>query len=309
MSFEVKQGLFQLEFTDSHAILGVPLNAEFNDIRKRYTRIARRLHPDTCPFDDPKQKELAKQLLAKLVSPAYNRFSKENERKEYALLLKTIGDRAIKERQKLQLQSQAAQQILKAPDYQTTYSNLLDQLSKKQFETPNETLGVIGEISELNLAYLLRSSQRGARPVTQPKVSSAPSGSAPSSTSKTSEAAPKTARPKADSFVDQACRRAEQLIASQAYSQAVLELKDAAKREPNNSRCHALLGSAYFKQGQPKLANPHIKRALTLDPQQAEALEIKKQLDKLSGSTAKSKSSSKSSEGGLFGGLFGGKKK
>jgi len=50
MSFEMTKGLFKYDFTDQHAILGVPLDAEYNDIRKRYMKIARRLHSDTCSF-------------------------------------------------------------------------------------------------------------------------------------------------------------------------------------------------------------------------------------------------------------------
>ncbi|MGL5079957.1 MAG: J domain-containing protein [Microcoleaceae cyanobacterium] len=309
MSFEVKQGLFQLGFTDSHAILGVPLNVEFNEIRKRYTRIARRLHPDTCPFKDPAEKELAKQVLAKLVSPAYNRFSKEDERKEYALLLKTIGDRVIKERQTLQIQSETAKQLVKAPDYQNTYEALLQQLAQKQFDSPSQVVAIIGEISELNLAYLLRSSRTGGVSMAQPQAKSAASSSASTATS-TATATATSSRPPKDSFVDQACRRAEQLIATQDYTQALSELKEAVRREPDNSRCHALLGLAYLKHNQPKMASPHIKRALTLDPSQPQALEVQKQLDKAgASSTGAKKSQQKSSEGGLFGGLFGGKKK
>ncbi|NJK40020.1 MAG: DnaJ domain-containing protein [Oscillatoriales cyanobacterium RM2_1_1] len=314
MSFEVKQGLFQLGFTDSHAILGVPLNAEFNEIRKRYTRIARRLHPDTCPLQDPGERELAKQLLAKLVSPAYNRFSKESERKEYALLLKTIGDRAVKERQNLQIQSETAKQLVRAQDYQKTYETLVQQLAQKQFDTPSQVLAVTGEISQLNLAYLLRSSRGGAASMAQAQskpASSAPAATTPAAT--TSAATTPSARPPKESFVDQACRRAEQLITTQNYSQAALELKDAIKREPENSRCHGLLGLAYLRQNQPKMASPHIKRALSLDPQQPQALEVKKELDKLAGSSSSKatgkKTQPKSSNGGLFGGLFGGKKK
>ncbi|TAF42574.1 MAG: molecular chaperone DnaJ, partial [Oscillatoriales cyanobacterium] len=52
MSFEMTKGLFKFDFTDQHAILGVPLDAEFNDIRKRYMKIVRRLHSDTCPFEN-----------------------------------------------------------------------------------------------------------------------------------------------------------------------------------------------------------------------------------------------------------------
>lgn len=300
--FEIKQGLFQFDVTDNHAILGVSMEADFEDIRKRYMRVARRLHPDTCPFQNPADQELAKQLLAKLVSPAYNQFSKENERKEYVLLLKTMGDRAVKEQRTIQWQTEAAQQLIKAHEYQKSYESALENLSKQQFESPQKVIEVIGQISELNLAYLLRKTQRGGVGLPSSVVQETP--------------APTPPPPKKDSFVEQACRRAEQLVGSQNYAGAILELKDALKREPDNSQCHGLLGLVYLKQNQPKLATPHVNRALQLNPKQPEALEAKKQLEKAtSQATPKAKASkpaankSENSGGGLFGGLFGGKKK
>lgn len=304
--FEIKQGLFQFDVNDNHAILGVSMEADFEEIRKRYMRVARRLHPDTCPFQDPGDQELAKQLLAKLVSPAYNQFSKENERKEYVLLLKTMGDRAVKEQRTIQWQTEAAKQLIQAHDYQNAYETALKELSKKQYESPQEAIEITGQISELNLAYLLRKNQKGG-------VATPVSGSGGTS-NVTPPPPPPT--PKKDSFVEQACRRAEQLMGTQNYAGAISELRDAIKREPDNSQCHGLLALVYLKQNQPTVANQHINRALQLNPKQPEALEAKKQLEKAtSQATPKAKASqpatnkSEKSGGGLFGGLFGGKKK
>ncbi|MEL7038433.1 MAG: DnaJ domain-containing protein [Cyanobacteria bacterium J06592_8] len=298
MSFEVKQGLFQLGFTDSHAILGVPLNADFAAIRKRYMRVARRLHPDTCPFKTPEEKEFAKQLLAKLVSPAYNRFSKESERKEYELLLKTIGERVAKEQQTLSLNSDIARQLSSAANYQQTYETLLEQLAKKQFESPQQVLENIGEISELNQVYLLRNASKSRSTVPTPAPAPAPQPQAETK-------APAPPPSKQDAAINQACSRAEKLMEIKNYAQAISELKDAIKKQPNSSRCYGLLGVAYLGQKQPKLAAPYVKRALQLDPKQPQALEAKKQIDK---ATSKAKQS-QDKGGGLFGGLFGGKKK
>jgi tetratricopeptide (TPR) repeat protein len=96
-------------------------------------------------------------------------------------------------------------------------------------------------------------------------------------------------------------------MAIQNYAQAILELKDAIRQEPENSRCHGLLGLAYLGQNQPKLATPHVKRALQLDPKQPQALEAKKQLEKAA--PPKGKPPQQKPGGGLFGGLFGGGKK
>ena len=43
--FTFTHGLFKFDYTDYHAILGVSLDAEFAEVRKRYMRLARRLHP------------------------------------------------------------------------------------------------------------------------------------------------------------------------------------------------------------------------------------------------------------------------
>jgi len=302
MSFEINQGLFQFGLTDNHAILGVRPDADFNTIRKRYMRIARRLHPDTCPFDDPQEKELGKQLLAKLVSPAYNQFSKENERREYELLLKTMGDRVVKEQHTVQLHGEAAAQLRTAGNFQQLYDTLLQERVEQEYESPEKALERIGEISELNLVYLLRSRQGSAPPPPPPAKKSEP-------------AKPPTPQPKV-SFVDKACDRAAALAETKNYAKAISELRDAVKREPNHPRCHGLLGSTYLKQNQPKLASLHIKKALQLDPAQPEATAAKKELDKMGGTSAgKGKASSKGGKksdkggGGLFGGLFGGGKK
>ncbi len=73
------------------------------------------------------------------------------------------------------------------------------------------------------------------------------------------------------------------------------------------------MGLVYVKQNQPKLATPHINRALQIDPKQPQALEAKKELEKSTppaGTKSKTgQQTAKKSGGGLFGGLFGGKKK
>ncbi|NET50396.1 MAG: J domain-containing protein, partial [Merismopedia sp. SIO2A8] len=46
MALKIDRGLFNTDFTDHHAVLGVPIDASSKDVRKRYLRIARRLHPD-----------------------------------------------------------------------------------------------------------------------------------------------------------------------------------------------------------------------------------------------------------------------
>ncbi|MGL5060716.1 MAG: J domain-containing protein [Microcoleus sp.] len=317
MSFEATKGLFKFDFTDQHAILGVPLDAEFNDIRKRYMKIVRRLHSDTCPFEDPADKDWANQFLSKVVNPAYNKFSKDSDRKEYSLLLTAIVKRIAKEQPKMQVESDAAKQLASAQDLQAAYTTAVNKLADKQYESKEQALEAIGQISELNMVYLLRKEQRGgaAISVQQPAVAkpaagagAAPAGAAPAAgAAKPATPPPPPPTPKTlDSVAAESCRRAQGFMDSKNYAKATLELKEALKREPKNSKAHAMLAMCYFQQNQATMAKIEVQKALASDPQEPIALEVKKKLEH-SAAAAKGKKDEK--PGGFFGGLFGGGKK
>ena len=312
MSFQINRGLFRLDFIDNHAILGVPVNAEFNEIRKRYLKIARRLHPDSCKADTEEEKLLAKDIFAKLVSPAYTKFSNEHERAEYSVLLGLMGKRCLQDKSKIQLQSDGAKQLSQANDFEKLYKTFLSNLAGDQYQSLSQTLDIIAQISELNMVYLMRQESKGG--ISLPS-SSAPPAPPPTnrppatSASPTPTAGPKPTPPppppptasKTDSRLDGYYRRAEEWMSKNNLAQAILELRDALKIDPNSSRCHALLGMVYLKQKQVTMAKVHITKALQLNPQEQVALDAKKKLDKPA-STGKPKQSG----GGMFGGLFGG---
>jgi curved DNA-binding protein CbpA len=331
MSFQITKGLFKFDFTDQHAILGVPVDAEFNDIRKRYMKIARRLHSDTCPFESQAEKNQANEFLSKVVNPAYNKFSKESERKEYSLLLSAIAKRTVKEQKHLQIEGAAAKKLLTANDYQEAYKKALTELAENQYESIANTLEIIAQISELNMVYLLRKELKGSA-ASQPQPAAAPAGkpaAAPAATSAGKPAAASAGKPAAapaadkpadkpaaapppktqDAFVEQACRRVEGLISNKNYAKAILELKEALKRDPKHSKGHALLGLCYLEQKQATMAKIESKKALELNPQEPTALEASKKLEQSTAQTAKTKAAAEKPSffGGLFGG--GGKKK
>src|SRR6476469_6433135 len=166
MSFEMTKGLFKYDFTDQHEILGIHLDAEFNDIRKRYMKIARRLHSDTCSFESQADKDWANQFLSKVVNPAYNKFSKERDRKEYNLLLAAIGKRVVKEQAKMQIESAAAKQLATAQNWEEAYKTAVSKLALKQYESVKETQEAIAQISELNMVRVLRKERLGGGAVT-----------------------------------------------------------------------------------------------------------------------------------------------
>ncbi len=325
MSFQITKGLFKFDFTDQHAILGVPVDAEFNDIRKRYMKIARRLHSDTCPFESQAEKNQANEFLSKVVNPAYNKFSKESERKEYGLLLGAIAKRTAKEQKHLHIEGAAAKKLLTANDYQEAYKKALTELAENQYESIANTLEIIAQISELNMVYLLRKELKGLV-ASQPQPAAAPAGKPPAAATSagkppaaapagTSASKPPAAPPPPppaktqDAFVEQACRRVEGLISNKNYAKAILELKEALKRDPKHSKGHALLGLCYLEQKQATMAKIEIKKALELNPQEPTALEASKKLEQSTAQTAKTKAAAEKPSffGGLFGG--GGKKK
>ncbi len=312
------KGLFKYDFTDQHAILGVPLDAEYNDIRKRYMKIARRLHSDTCSFESQADKDWANQFLSKVVNPAYNKFSKESDRKEYSLLLTAIGKRIAKEQAKMQIESEAAKQLATAKDWEEAYKTAVSKLALKQYESVKETQEAIDQISELNMVYLLRKERMGGG--VGVAAGSPPKATAPTSTAKTAKTAaaatpatkatPATATPAPpppkvqDSPAEAYCRRAQGFMDSKSYAKAILELKEGVKRDANHSQAHAMLAMCYFEQNQATMAKLEMNKALASNPQEPTALEVKKKLEQ-----ASAKSKKDGEKQGFFASLFGGKKK
>ncbi len=318
MSFEMTKGLFKYDFTDQHAILGIPLDAEFNDIRKRYMKIARRLHSDTCSFESQADKDWANQFLSKVVNPAYNKFSKESDRKEYSLLLTAIGKRVLKEQGKMQIESAAAKELTTAKNWEEAYKNAVGKLALKQYESVEETQDAIAQISELNMVYLLRKERLGGGGGAVAPGSSSAKATSTTSTEKT--AAEKTAAEKTatvnptpppppkpeppDSRIEAYCRRAQGFMDSKNYAKASLELREALKLAPKHSKAHAMLAMCYFEQNQATMAKLEMNKALASNPEEPTALEVKKKLEQASAKAKKGEE-----KPGFFASLFGGKKK
>jgi curved DNA-binding protein CbpA len=321
MSFQIERGLFLLEFSDHHAILGVPVDAATKDIRKRYLKIARRLHPDSCVSETEEGKQRASQFLSRLVNPSWEKLSQEKERTEYELMLKLKGQQASRQSSSLELHSNLAKQLLTAGNPEHFYHTALKDLADKQYEQLDQTLEVTAQLSELNMVYLIRKEGKGdtkgdsKRPIYTGSnlPDSSQSGGRPS----TGSSAPPAKR---ETLTDQYYRRAETHFSRGNYAQAVLELREALQIDPKHSRCHSLLGMVYLKQNQSTMAKIHFNKALEFDSQNPMALEGRQKLEQASKSTNPTTSSPKAttqttnpksndqSGGGLFG-LFGGKKK
>jgi curved DNA-binding protein CbpA len=297
MSFQIERGLFRFDFTDHHAVLGIPVNADVKEVRKRYLNIARKLHPDSNKAESESEKKLASQLLSKLVNPAYEQLSQNN--RDFVISLGHMGRRLAAEAGKVPVDSAAAKQLSQAgANLDITYKSLVQKLASGQYESLNQVLEKIAEISELNMVYLMVKAGRneginnGA-----PKT---PVGTgAPRTPTATGTGAPRTptgtgvgtsgglgsnlADSQGASRVDAYIRRGEGYLAKNNFAAAVLELREALKLDQNNSRAHALLGAAYLKQNQATMAKVHINKALQLNPKEELALKGKRHLEGLSG--------------------------
>jgi curved DNA-binding protein CbpA len=312
MSFQIDRGLFLSDFSDSHAILGVSIEADVKEIRKHYLKIARRLHPDSCISESEADRQLAEQLLSKLVNPAWEKLSQEKSRTDHLIVLKMKGQGAARNAHTIGVLSGLAQQLLSAGNPDHFYRTALQDLSDRQYEQLDQVCELIAQISELNLAYLIRREGTNA-PGGAPKNKTFTSPSAANEV----QAKPQEAQPKVESLSDQYYRRAEGFAAKGNFAQATIELRDALKIEPNSSRCHSLMGMLYLRQNQPTMAKIHFTKALSIDPQDERALMGKKKLDppapsasseKLSAKSNATKQPSSKPSGSLFGGLFGKKK-
>jgi curved DNA-binding protein CbpA len=349
MALQIEHGLFKFDFTDHHAVLGIPVNADVKEVRKRYLTITRKLHPDSNRSGSEAQKKQANELLSKLVNPAYEQLSKTNNR-DYLVSLSHMGRRLASEGGRISITSDLAKQLAKSgPNLDGLYKTSLQNLASKQYASLEQVLEKIGEISELNMVYLMLKASKGegirppsgnqpgttggvrptpgtpggVRPTPQGTAmggTRTPQGTVAGGASLGQSGTLPDSQERMKSRVVEYISRAEGYMKKQNFAGAVLELREALKLDQNNTSSHTLLGIAYLKQNQPGMAKVHLNKALQLNPKDERALKAKQYLDKLiekSGGrqqreTPRSDSVKPPSQpggGGLFGGFFGGKKK
>lgn len=304
-SISIERGLFKFDFTDHYAILGISLEADGKQIRKRYLKVVQRLHPDTCKAESEAEKAKANQILSRLVNPAYEHLQKDRSRAEYQLIFPQLGQRLAQEGGKIKLVSETAKELAKVDSsaIEEAYASSLKEIAANQYEDLKGILDQISQISELNLVYLLKKYGDKIKQEARQTVSDKDTSS---QTTTTQQESPKSAT---GSLVDSYTRRAEEYLNKENYARAILELREGLKLDPNDSSCHSLLGWAYLKQGQLKMAKIHIDKALKSNPQDAKAMQAKEMLNKKTGGKKDRKnvpsSDPSKQSGGILGSLFG----
>ncbi|MGF1457929.1 MAG: DnaJ domain-containing protein [Leptolyngbyaceae cyanobacterium] len=314
----IEKGLFQFDLTDYHAILGVSLDADAKTIRKRYLKIARKLHPDSLRSGTEADRQRANELLSKLVNPAYETLTQEKAMVEHKIVLRMRGEQ-LNRQQTVAFESAAAKAIVGSSNAAPMYTNQLKELADAQYESLESVLEVTGQISELNLAYLMTTASPNGGATAASATAAPASGessatagetaTAESSQPKAAATPPPAPRRRRESIMDSYLNRAAEFALRKNYSQAILEVREAVKSQPQNGRCHGQLAAYYFEAGQTKMAKIHLKRAIELNYSGDLVTELEAKLNKSTAKQADQNSAKKApakSKGGLFG-LFGGK--
>jgi tetratricopeptide (TPR) repeat protein len=306
---QLEQGLFKLDFSDHHAVLGVPLSADSKLVRKRYLAIARKLHPDSLSTASEADRQKASELLSKWVNPAYEALSQDKSSSEHGVVLKLKGQALRRGSTAPEIETTAAKELMRAPHVEAAYRQAVSALANDQYDQLDHVLPVIGTISELNMVYLYRTTEGDAGATAAPGKPTVTAATAPPSPT-ANRTAPPPRRPQA-TIVESYINRAQEHERSAAYGQALLEMREAVKTYPRSARCHSYLASLYLKAGQATMAKIHAKRALDIDPNDELAKAIQSRVEKEGNTSGKSGTTAKGTDqksGGFFG-IFGGKKK
>lgn len=297
MSFQLERGLFQFDFTDRHAILGVSVNAQEKNIRERYQAVARSLHPDSGKWKTDADKQLAVQLFSRLVTHAYGQLSKSSQLQEQTIMLELLGKRLIEQSSSIQIIDPLCQQLYQSGnDFEQVYDQLVVQLATQQYTELAKSIQIVNQISELNMVYLLRKQLQSVK--STPPVTATALVTAPVKDTTSGDIA------KASS-VEGALRRAEDRMTRQNWVQAVQELREVILSDPSNASAHALLGMVYLRQKQMTMAKISINKALLLAPKDPKVLQVKQEFDRASNPAATTKTAAKKPREGIFG-MFGG---
>ncbi|MGF1513962.1 MAG: DnaJ domain-containing protein, partial [Elainellaceae cyanobacterium] len=284
------------QFTDPYAVLGLSVSADDRRVLKRYRAIAKQLHPDSQSLKSLEERDLANQLLAKLINPGYQRLKQDKGRAETVAMLRFRVRRLTRDGA-LEPESEAARRLLNTPiaDVDVFYEQAVSKLAELQYQPISRFEAFTQELAELNLVYLrlkmgepmIREKRTGL--VSTPQVP-------PSRPSQ-----PNSSEPQSVSYAERHYLRAQEYLKKGNAALAIQELRDAIKINARIAKYHALLARAYLIQNLPGAAKAYCRQALKLDPKDRLALACAKKLNisvqpSASETAAQPRKGSKSSE-------------
>lgn len=295
------------KFSDPYAVLGISVSADERRITKRYRDIAKLLHPDRYVDQtqtSQAQREMAGQLLARLVNPAYQQLKQDKGRAESLATLRFRVRRLTRE-QSLAPKHPTAIQLLRLPAAEADifYEQAITEVAAQQYQDLEKFERNAYLLSELNLVYLrvkmgepIIRQKRAGLMATPQNPSTSFTASPPEQTSTAS-----TEEPTVD-YAQRHYQRATEYAKKGIWPMAVQELRDAIRIEPKRSEYHALLGMVYHRQNLAGMAAVHIRQALKLNPQDPLARKYAEQL-KISVEAPDTAQKAKQ-RGSFFGNLF-----
>jgi tetratricopeptide (TPR) repeat protein len=306
MNFKPSKGLFQFDFNDQHAILGVAVDSDAGAIRNRYKEIARLMHPDSSSWSTSNERELAVKLFSNLITHAYGNLSRATLLQEQQIMLELMGKRLVSEASKIDISSRAAQQLFQksTADLHQSYTELLQELAAQQYRQLEQSVDITGQISELNMIYLLRKQNQTIRPSSSSTGDTSVVADPTENIVQTSTTPVEVAADVSKAVGQKnSMRRADEYINMRNWAKANVELREVLKSEPNNAQAHAQLAIVYTRQNQATMAKMHMNKALQIAPDDP-LVKIAKQEFKKLASSSTAKTSSDQNKGKLFG-LFG----
>jgi curved DNA-binding protein CbpA len=288
------------KFTDPYAVLGISVAADDRRILKRYRNVAKLLHPDSYASSDEELKQLASQLLARLVNPSYQKLKQDKSRAETVAMLR-FQVRRLNKDTRFVPETEAARKLLDhGSEAEVFYEQAIADLAEVQYQPLDQFESVTQQMGELNLVYLqlkmgdifIREKRTGIVSASEAK----PLQFTPS---------PNGAEAPVESYASRHYKRAQEYMKKQSWAQAIQELRDAIKIEADKSEYHSLMGLAYLVQDLKGMATVYFRQALKLNPKDPLALKYASKLGIVIESPQSSKQQTK--RGGIFG-LFGARK-
>lgn len=285
------------QLSDPYAILGLSIAADERRLLKRYRTIAKLLHPDSFATSDPADKELASQIFARLVNPAYQTLKQEGDRTEILATLR-LRARGLNRNEPFTPKGSRAQTLMRVDkgDLDVLYEQAVTAIAEMQYQQFEQFSTALEQLDELHLTYLYL---KIGEPAVREKRTGIVSATETARTVQYGPTVRAATSPSVTSYAQRHYQRAEEYIKKADWAKAVQELRDAIRIEPNQSDYHALLAKVYLMQNMPGMAKVHFRQALKFDPNHPMALEYSKRLE-ASVSQPVVESAAKSS-GGFFG--------
>ncbi len=255
------------QLSDPYAVLGISVAADDRRVLKRYRQMAKLLHPDRYSGSDA-DKQLATQLFARLINPAYEKLKQQKSRAETMALLR-LRSRSVDLEIAASSQNSLVLKMVQTPakEIEVFYEQAIANLAESQYQSLDHFHHLTQQLNELNLLYLrLKTSEllfREKRTGLIPAVEAKPIEFVP---------VPKDVSTPVTNYAHSHYQRAVEYAKQKNWAQTVQELRDALKLEGNSSQYHALIGFAYFKQGLTGMATVHVRQALKLNPEDPLAL-------------------------------------